>query len=667
MRLFARSPQTLFMWERHALRITWGGRTVELAMGLRTKGEVHWWEACNLVVRDDAPFTREVEMGGAIPHVLFKFEDLVRQPGYRNPFLHRHNWVNGHIYARLHASGVCEVFAHHINSKFFDDGLPLEDVVPVIGLRTEGPGGTAANLSGPWDGSAKELALGPVRADLSDVAHLATPEQPGSFREEDGFLVWQPYLAAELFGGLCPDARQGDPYIYRAEQKVFPRGMARTIRFTLSLADDRPPAVVRYLAPAWWFGACAEFLPEPFLPVTNELESGPDAARRWVAAHIQRGGFEDGSVPREDHMVGPKREPGWEGEMPYAQFLSAWRTGDPREYDDALRSAYYFTDVTIDHAAKQVRMHGYPPNAFALPMARVLGPVAAWLETGDAYLIHAARAVAETAYWTHKNSWPRMAVGRDACFIRGLVFLYRYLGETYYRDLARDAILDVAASQRPDGSFGDQGGGSGIHQWGGYVIKPWMGLMAIGGALDYLEFFPDDETALGIVRRFADWMMAERQDRGGVQGWAYQHYYAGERRHVNIGTGEEVALPTPGLWHKDYLARFLTFCTLRWRDPKYFEAWLESYRGRFERHPISGDHACAQALQFVPWVQAKLWQARLSEKGLEAAPIWLGEATPREGRISTPDGPVTVRWSEPGPQPRADGADIRFAPENLAP
>jgi hypothetical protein len=39
----------------------------------------------------------------------------------------------------------------------------------------------------------------------------------------------------------------------------------------------------------------------------------------------------------------------------------------------------------------------------------------------------------------------------------------------------------------PDGSFGDQGGGAGIHGWNAYITKPWMGLMATGGMVDYIE------------------------------------------------------------------------------------------------------------------------------------------------------------------------------------
>ena len=153
--------------------------------------------------------------------------------------------------------------------------------------------------------------------------------------------------------------------------------------------------------------------------------------------------------------------------MPYAQFLLAYRTGDGDDYAAALRSAYCFTDVAVDHAAKQVRMHGWPPVAFAQPMNRVLGTIAAYLETGDPYLLATAEAVVEASYRTHLNSWPRFAVGRDACYGRGAAMLYRYFGNAHFQRIARDCAMSVVQTQRQNGSFGDQGGGAGIHQWGG--------------------------------------------------------------------------------------------------------------------------------------------------------------------------------------------------------
>ena len=657
---FAESPEKFFYWERHSLRLTWGGHTLEIAMGLRTKGAVHWWEACRLVVLDETPACRTVEMGGCIPLELFTLQDLKDCPGYRNRFLHHHNWLNGHVYARLHANGVCEVFAHHVNSKFFDDGLPLMNAVPVIGFRVDGVAVDAApaDLAGPWDGSRTGFALGPVKFDVPEVARLATPQQPGSVAAADGFVVWQPYLGMELFGGICPRDKTGDPYIFKAEQQIIPRGMARTLRFTLSLNPDRPAAVQRYLAPAWWFGVCEEFSPAPLLPVHNDYDAALGRMRRWLKRFIRRGGFEDGSVPRgASGTEVPFPEPGWEGDVPYGQFQAAWHSGDADEYHDAMRSAWYVTDVATEHAAKQVRMHGYPPNGFSVPMNRVLAHVGAWLECGDPFPLNAAEAIIEQSYRTHKNSWPRMAVGRDACFIRGAMLLWRFTAQAYYQRIARDSIRDVGASQRACGSFGDQGGGSGLHMWAAYVTKPWMGLMAVGGVLDYLELHPDDEEALGIVKRFADWLLRERYDHDGVMGWGYQHDYHEGREFINFIGATPAILPGNHLWHVEYLARLMMFCSLHFRDPAYFAAWEESYRGSYKDEG-AGDHSCAQGFQFLPWLQARLWRAELTADGSVAArPVWLGARTPRSGTLVTPAGAVALSWETPdGAAPRPAAA-----------
>src|SRR3569623_790031 len=57
----ARSTEEGFPWERHLLRLRWGGRSIGLAMGLRHNGEVHWWEACRQVVIDPTPASLTVQ------------------------------------------------------------------------------------------------------------------------------------------------------------------------------------------------------------------------------------------------------------------------------------------------------------------------------------------------------------------------------------------------------------------------------------------------------------------------------------------------------------------------------------------------------------------------------------------------------------------------------
>ena len=676
MELIARAPRKFFIWEQHGLTLRWGAHEVLLALGLRVGDAVHWWENCRLITVAETATCRIVQMSGAIACQKVDLDHFTAHPGMTDPLLHRHNWVYGHLYARLHANGVCEIFARHINSKFFDGGRDLPDAVPLLGIRVPDGEADMTALSGDWDGSRQALSVGGVRFDVTETARLATPQQPGRMDVTDGMLAWQPYQAMELYGGNAPRQITGDPFIVHPEDRIIPRGMARSLRFSLSLNPARSPRVARYLAPAWWYGLCEELSPAPLLPVSNGLDEQLEHYRQWFRACTQQGGFEDGCVPRGARIGQEERpEPGWEGEAPGAMFLCAWRTGDAFDYDLAMRASYVFTDVYVDHADKLVRMHGQAPPAISLPMVRVHGTVLAYLETGDPYLIDTARAVIETAYWLHKNAWPRLSIGRDACFIRGAVLLYRYFGDAHFQQIARDSIRTVGQSQFPDGSFGDQGGGTGIHGNNSYVVKPWMGSMAVGGVIDYLELCPDDAEALAIVLKFGDWLLRERfvGESGGARSWAYQHFYAGMREHFRVATGKHIALPDGYPWCSDYLARILPFCSLRTGNPDYFDAWAEAHaykhsEHRHPRHPerhhdgrprrSGGDHGVAQAWQYLPWLQQRLWRAVPGPDGLTVDPVYWGARTPRQGIVMTPDGAVTFTWNDDGTAVlRDDGAE----------
>jgi hypothetical protein len=424
--------------------------------------------------------------------------------------------------------------------------------------------------------------------------------------------------------------------------------VARTLRFSLSLNPARSPRIARYLAPAWWYGACAEVTPRPYLPVRNEFDEVVEGALRYPAAHIVQGGFEDGCLPRAARQAGEERhETSWEGELPAAMLVQSWLRQHADEHARALRACYFFTDIAVDHAMRLVRMHGYLPPAVSLPMQRVHACVLGWLETGDPYLGETARAVVANAYLLHKNSWPRLATGRDACSIRGAILLYRYTGDRHYLTLGRDMIADVIATQQPDGSFRDQGGGTGIHGWGAYITKPWMCCMAVGGMLDYLDLVPEDEAVAASVLRLADWLLAERWFHHGVRGWSYKHFCKGGRRQYSPREGGELKLPTPDLWHSDYLARILPWASERTGNPAYFDAFMESFNAKSERER-RGDHAVAQSLQFLPWLQARLWRVELGAKGLTMAPAHYGERTPASGSLLTPEGEVTLRWTATG-------------------
>ncbi len=641
MECFAQNAPFEINWEKHLLQLQYGERSLGIVMGLRTGNRVNWWEACRLTVIHESPECRVIEMGGAIPHVVLEEEDY-KDKNRLNSLFHRHHWLNGHLYIRLYANGVCEVFAHHINSKFFDEGGLLPDTVPVIGFKFDAPGPEDQE----WPGGLEpgETTWGGIRFDLSECARLATREQPGAIWQEkaNGFTVWQPYMGVELYGGQGTLDATGTPYLFQAEDRDFPAGMARTLRFSFSLSD-RSPKVVRYLPPAWWYGLCEEFQPEPLLPVSNEYDRTIDLSRQWVEKYQIRGGFEDGALPRLETVQGTfkgreGREPGWEGEISYGQFLTAWRTGEIADYEAAIRSAYYFTDVCIDHAATAVRIPGFLPPASALPMSRVQGAIAAYLETGDPYLIEAAEAVTLSSHFRNRNSWPRLAVGRDACYLRGALLLYRYFGADYYRTIAYEGCLMVVQSQRENGSFGDQGGGAGVHQFAGYISKPWMGLLAMNPVIDYLEIFPEEETFLTAVRKFADWLIAERWERNGIKGWSYVQDMGGGREYHDVFSQTRSPLPSEPQWHQDTLARFLGFCTMRFGDPQYLNAWAESYR----TSKIYWDHTVSSSMQFIPWLQARLWGAKLDCDEVKVSPVSFGPLTLETAIIMAPAGKMSV-------------------------
>ncbi|MBE6929714.1 MAG: hypothetical protein E7463_05480 [Ruminococcaceae bacterium] len=684
MELFDRPVTDDLMWERHIARIDWNGKSIGLIMGLKTAGEYHWWECCKLQVLSQDSFCTTFQVGGAIPLKIFNnYDDLRAERQKGNDPTHRHLWLQGRIFARMYANGVCEVYAHHINNRFFDNGLDLPDCVPVIGFKSYDAEVDTA-ICGKWIGDRNEIDVAGIKLNLRDAKGMVSERQPGEFAVDPrfGFFVWQPYLGAELYGGNGSYIKSdtADGFIYHAEDAIFPRGFARTVRFSFSLSD-RSPVVTRYLAPAWWYGHCRELTPDCTLPVSNEYDGILERARKFVDDYTVTGGFEDGDIARYCTPMkdgSGRHDSSWEGEFPHAQFLYAWRTGEALYYNRAMTAAYYFDDVCIDHASNVVRMHGWAPPATSVPMFRVTGSIAAYLETGDPVLFEDATGIVDHAYRMQRNSWPRACVGRDASFIRSAVMLYRYFNDEHYRRIARSAIDDVILTQRSDGSFGDQAGGAGIHQWASYVTKPWMGCMAVGGLIDYLELFgtdsADTQPIFACVKKFADWLLAERywhEGRPGINepgtfddpnnhtepwpigpGWSYQHYY----NHYNsdglkfpmgpVNTRENLKTTHQDFWHLEYLSRVLTFTSVVTGDNRYFDAWAETTAIYYAvRSKMAADHMAIQALQYIPWTQSTLVGARLRDDGsVEMCPFDFGPRNPANVTVMTPDGAMDVAF-----------------------
>jgi len=629
-----------------------GGKELGIRVGLLTDEGIHWWQWVRIEELSVGPVCRSVRAMGAVP-VHFETEaDIPESGGYAAyPWLHKHNHVRGEVFARCFVNGVIEFFIRHINGCFFTEGGDLHGVVPVIGFRE--PGAQPENCEQDVTGVFR-LRLGEVSLDSLEASHLVGDDRPGKLWLEDGVLVYQPYTGIEALAGHIAEVRTGDAYLARADQRKFPKGMARTVRMAASLGDA-PPEVAVYIAPDWWYGIAEELTTKPLLPVRDETDAAPQESEDWLNANLYRGSFDDGALTRYGLSGEPgSGDTGWEGEAPYGHLLAAYRSGNPETYDLALRNCYHLADVATDHSFLSVRMHAYEGGAQSLPMQRILGHYAAYLETGDPYLSETAMAVAEHAYWWDRKYWPRRSIGRDAAYIRGLIFLHRYTGEGFYLRRAREAIGRVIQVQHPDGSYADQGGAAGVHGGVNLVVKPWMGSIATEPLVDYLDFCPEDEEVAAAALRFADWLLAHRIEEDGQRHWPYQWSFDGANTYPNLH-GKPASLPV-GRWHEDYLAKILGWASLKTGNPDYYQAWHESLLGDARRS--QWDHRASKVLQNLTALRAMLWGATLCVDGVRISPRPDLTGGQLQARIASPMGELEASADEPGgqllplPQPR---------------
>jgi hypothetical protein len=233
--------------------------------------------------------------------------------------------------------------------------------------------------------------------------------------------------------------------------------------------------------------------------------------------------------------------------------------------------------------------------------------------------------------------------------------LYRYFANDHFRRIAFEGALSVAQSQRENGSFGDQGGGAGIHQWGAYITKPWMAMLATAGVLDYLDLFPDEEPLRRCILRAGDWLMRIRWTRDGFTGWSYQHDFNGKPEFFDFHHNRWTTLPHAYPWHQENLGRVLAYCTLQTDDSAYLDAWAESFATHAAREGGGGDHTVSAAFQYLPRIQAALWRATLTCDGVAVRPFRFGDRTPPDGLVHGPAGALALHWDADGKVRLPDG------------
>lgn len=627
-------------WETGELVLRHGDAEIGLRPGLLTaEGERMWWEWLQVEALWSGPACRAIRAGGYVSAMRLT-QDHPDVVGH-SPCLwtHRQHWLFCEVYALLFANGVVQITARHVNNRLYDEGRDVPGL-PVFGLRCGFEGELALT------GEPVEVDLGGVTLSTEDCATLASPEKPGGLSGDGEVAIFRPYEAVEItldgHGRRC----DGPTWVCAPDEGVMPKGAARTVRFTLSLSDA-PPRVERYTVPWYWYGLCAELVPEPILPVRDERDEIVDTAVEWLNGCQLRGFFNDGSVPRGSlhyYDDGRARESGWEGEAPFNHIRSFYRRPTPEHWRCALRDLDNCADIAVDHANFMFRMHGYDFGAISITMNRTVGLLQGYLETGDRYLAESAENVAMCSAAMDRANWPRRSYGRDAMWIRGAIALADYLPGRGFDHIAREALGRVVQCRREDGSYTDQGGPGGSHAAGNMVLKPWMNFMVLEPMMDWLERHPEDAEVAGAARRIFDWQMQQLfRDEEGRLYWPYQ-----------VGWGDNPGMPRQegsvhpvgrlAFW---YPARAMLFAARFFDEPAYLEAWAEVERGKMESGALDalrrgGDHHANKAIECVIWHQLRRWNARWVGGELVADPFTLpGESL--RATIETPDGPRAMR------------------------
>jgi hypothetical protein len=622
-------------WEINELVLRKDGTELGFRVGLDTKEGLHWWQWLTVDVLDEGPVCRTIHAKGMIP-AHFENHDLPESQamgvdGWADyPWFHKHNHVRGEVVARCYANGVMELTFRHVNGRFFTYGGDLHDVTPVIGFRVAG--GSISSAAERVTTRSRWRFDG-VQVDTGEASYLVSEEFPATVRREGDMVVYQPYAGIEVMAGGTAEMANGQRYLSKVDDRAMPQGLGRTVRMLASFGDVEPDVAV-YAAPAWWYGVCQDLCEEPLLPVRDDTYVTIEKAIEWYRANTFTNCFDDGAVTRG----GLPGEPGWEGEAAQGIMLAAYLSGETVDYSLALRSAYQFADVSVEKTLFCVRMHSSLPPMLSLPMQRVTGLIVGYLETGDPYLLDCALSTIDSAYWWDRHAWPRRSFGRDAAYIHSLVYCYRYLGESLYRERAREALHRVAQLQLPDGAFTQQGNTTGLHASVAVIIKPWMAGV-IGEAMADFLALEGDETIQASLEKLAKWFLAARfQDEEGMH-WVYEVSHGGtEFDYALDGTPKPLGR---GYWHVEYLAKIMGWAALHFDDPAYYKAWYDSY-ARTRENPGLWDHGANKIMMNVTALRAWLWDAQLTAAGVEVHPR--KEIAPDLDRadVDAPGGPTEV-------------------------
>jgi hypothetical protein len=633
----------LLMREENELVFAHAGRGLGIRLGIEfADGGCHWWEWLQVEQMWAGPVCAAVRAAGYIG-VTEVGEDELFDPRKYNagPWLHRHNWLYAEVYAQVFVNGLVRVTARHINNRFFDQGRDLEGFVPVIALRTDAAAPAVPDTA--LDGSVTDFRLGDgpqaVWLDVDRGADLVSPAHPGRIRSVGGLVVYQPYAGTEYLRG---DGEPAGRWRVQAAERRMWKGMARSTGFDLSLAD-RPIRSRRYLPSYGWLGHAGALWHDGVLPARGPLEARCDGqiAKLEETPQPGRNPFCSGRFFQASVTI--------DGEYAFGMMQQAYRTARRDVYDAALHHAVAFADLGVDHSDYSHQIGGMPQGSISLVLHRNLGMLAAYLETGDPYLLRVAESLADTAVAIDRGNWPRRSFGRDAAYIRSLTRLFDVTGQAYHLQRAGEACRRVAQCQRADGSFADQGGTIGPHAHLNEIVKPWMNSILAEVLVEYLDRVDTDPAVESCLLRTADWLLAVlREDADGAY-WPYQVAWG---RNVEDPSSRWTPDKPPrvhptGDMQLDYNARTLLWISRRTGDPKYARAWQATYARRSRICARTGGaytstYGNVKIPDNFPWHEAHLWGARWTGRRLAFTPMLELLEIGRDAEIELPQG-RTVR------------------------
>jgi hypothetical protein len=401
--------------------------------------------------------------------------------------------LHGDVYVIIWRSGFLQVTAHFKSAYFhtFPKEIPAFPVIYFTGGR---------------------LDLSP-----SDMMFASAPAK---CRQIDGGTILQPWLDLRFLANKTRDEK----LIYLPPEKldVFPAGVSRSLQFNIAMGEDAY-TISRYRVPAGWYKQCGVLEADHPGPAA-ELASRNAAL---IREETHRGGIDTGRVwryLRRWQRLNKPQEDGaeWEGNLAAGDFNLAYLTQEwPAEnWQLYLHHAYHAADVAVYHGTWAGRLECTAAFTAPLPKFRSMGILAAYLETGDPYLLEISRALAGVYMANESALQPRSAIGRDAYPICSLLALYDYSADSLYLDFARQTARRLMATQNPDGSFSAQAGagvltgvsaktGARDIHFGSGILSPTV--LFEWATRDAINVTDDDHAH---IRRWADLMVSLQKDDG---------------------------------------------------------------------------------------------------------------------------------------------------------